>query len=921
MDIADPVLPRLDAAALHALIDEAGAAELVVVTPNLRLARALIESHDRHQVDSGLRAWEAPDILSWPAFLGRLYEEALYAGEEREGEAGPPAAIATPEQELAIWEQQIRRAKRGQALVAVPETAELARDAWGLAHAWQLVPVLAHAGLDDDAAAFAEWAEGYGARMRRERLADRARLPELIAGLLGEGVIRAPGRVVAWGFDLYTPQQRALFAALEAGGSRLLSGPAQEARSRPPVRVACADTDAELRLAARWARARLEAPAVAPVRVGIVIPDLAGERARARRVLREVLAPAAALPGVDAPLPFDVTLGEPLSAVPLVRHALDLLELAGREIDFERISLLLRSPYIAGASAECEARALLDAALRRRARPMLAIEGLLQLMQGRAGVAPMLEQRIEALAEMRKTRLFAPRPPREWSIAFVEALDAAGFAGDRPLDSAEFQARAKWHEVLGQFARLDRVLPAIGYQEALGRLARIASDCEFQPESRGATLQVLGVLEAAGMRFDHLWVTGLSEEAWPLHPKVNPFLPFAAQRAAGVPNASPAETLALARRLTSGWLAAAPEVVLSHPLAAADRALRPSALIRDLPEGMPSGVPDYPLWQDEIRLAASLERTADAGLPAFDPRVRGAGVALLRDQAACPFRAYARHRLGARPLDAAHAGLDPAERGMLVHAVLARAWEELGDSARLASVGESELGQIAQRAAEQALASLIGAGSALLRTRFAEVERDRLTRLALVWFAFERSRRADGPAFRIAALEAPREVDIAGLKLSVRIDRVDETEAGERLVIDYKTGTATLPGVLKNRMDEPQLPLYLCFAEPGASALAFAQVRAGEMKFVGLAETPGRFAGLPSPATANRRSGAQPDWPAQLAFWRRELEQLAEDYLAGRAGADPKKGSATCRECELQTFCRIGAQETDGAEEPDAGDG
>ncbi len=122
-------------------------------------------------------------------------------------------------------------------------------------------------------------------------------------------------------------------------------------------------------------------------------------------------------------------------------------------------------------------------------------------------------------------------------------------------------------------------------------------------------------------------------------------------------------------------------------------------------------------------------------------------------------------------------------------------------------------------------------------------------------------------------------------------------------------------------MDEPQLPLYLCFAERGASALAFAQVRAGEMKFVGLAETAGRMAGLPSPTTANRRSGTQPDWSAQLAFWRRELERLAEDYLAGRAGADPKKGAATCRECKLQSFCRIGAQEADGldATDPEAG--
>jgi len=46
---------------------------------------------------------------------------------------------------------------------------------------------------------------------------------------------------------------------------------------------------------------------------------------------------------------------------------------------------------------------------------------------------------------------------------------------------------------------------------------------------------------------------------------------------------------------------------------------------------------------------------------------------MVKDQAACPFRAFAAHRLGAEGLQFPHTGLDALERGTLVHRVLARA--------------------------------------------------------------------------------------------------------------------------------------------------------------------------------------------------------------------------------------------------------
>ena len=95
-------------------------------------------------------------------------------------------------------------------------------------------------------------------------------------------------------------------------------------------------------------------------------------------------------------------------------------------------------------------------------------------------------------------------------------------------------------------------------------------------------MQVVGVLESAGMEFDCLWVSGLTEENWPLKARPHPFLPVALQRKAGIPEAAAETSLALDRRITQGWLAAADEVVLSWPEKDGDRDLLPSPLIADV---------------------------------------------------------------------------------------------------------------------------------------------------------------------------------------------------------------------------------------------------------------------------------------------------------------------------------------------------
>jgi probable DNA repair protein len=881
----------LTKAELLARLAAGHAAGITLITPNRRLAQSLAADFARAQIAAGRAAWESPDILPYSAFVERLYQDALYA----EGGSQMPLLLGA-EEEQSLWEDAVRGSQA--VLLALPETAALAREAWQLAHAYRLREALARGVLhdarvvlNDDAQAFVDWARRYERACERLGRTDDVRLPDVLAARLAQPELKKPKRLVRYGFDRTTPQQDDFLAALAAQGVELADC-APERRAGHATRIACLDARDELRRAARWARARLEAGAS---RIGVVVPDLAGRKEAIRREFARALAPAAADPRAAPQLaPFNVSLGEPLAGYPLVAHALAALELCGREIEFERASLVIRSPYIARGDAEREARARLDAVLRRRAEPRVTLERL-ALLAAREDLprCPALARTLAALAAFRKERLFGAQGPRAWGEAFNDALARAGFPGERELDSAEYQTLKKWHEALAQFARLERVAPRMGFGEALARLARIAGDTLFQPETRELPIQVLGVLEAAGMAFDHLWVMGLSDEAWPMQSRPNPFIPLRVQRAARIPNASPAATLELARRLTAGWLSCAGEAVLSHPRREQDRDLAASPLIAHVPESVLQ-LPAYETWREAIHRGATEERLPDARAPALAPTdAAHGGASLLKDQAACPFRAFAVHRLAADAIEAPHTGLDARERGTLVHRVLASIWSSLKGKQGLDAIGAADLEALFTAAAEDAIARKRRDRPTTLGGRFAAIERARLVRLARAWLDHE-SGRSD---FTVLATEDKRAAALGAVNLSLRLDRVDETDSGDRIVIDYKTGRATVPSMLGARPDEPQLPLYVTVAEPDAAAVAFAQVRAGEMKFVGLARAAGVLPGA---------KPAAPGWDEQRAFWRAELERLAGEFAAGNAAVDPKKPPHTCRNCGVQPLCRIG---------------
>jgi len=883
--------PRISHDDVFVRLTQSPAGRVCVVTPNHRLSLALQREFGERQAMLGELLWESADILPWSEFLERVSEDVRYS------DLAPLPLVLTAAQSQALWENLLRASPTGEALLAVADAARLAHEAWQLSRIWRLEPHLRDAAQNEDGKAFKDWAPRYERTLLRNGLMDAVQLADRILPLMKEGRIRKPQTLLAYGFDSFTPQQADFLGGLQKSGSEiLLSGPSK--RTGRVLRMPCADGEQEIRRAAAWARSRLEA---GHTRIGIVVPDLAASRAAVVRLFSAAMAPDYALPDVPGRmLPFNLSLGVPLANYPLVNTAMLLLELAGREIEFERASRVLRSPFIAGAETERSGRALLDIELRRRAEPSLTLDQLQNLVARQDVVCPQLARLLTVFAGFRKDRLFGAQAPSQWARAFSEALGVAGFPGERALDSAEYQTLKRWHEVLAGFAAMDRVVPRMVDAEALSRLRRMTVETLFQPETPDVPVQILGVLETSGLTFDCLWVMGLDDEHWPPPQRPNPFLPLSVQRAAGLPQCSPADALAAARGITERWCAAAEEVVLSHPLQEDDRDLRPSALIARIAETAPE-ITYYPDFRNAVHEMRGVERVVDDQLPSlFEGQVTGGGTGLLKDQAACPFRAGAKHRLHADAPEVPHTGLNALERGNLVHHVLARVWAELRSSDALRAIDADSLELLLGKATDIAMERIQRDRPIALTGLFAEIEKRRLIGLARDWLDEDRKREA----FTVIAVEDKRGMAIGGLQLNARLDRVDETADGRRIVIDYKTGNASAADMLGERPEEPQLPLYLLTAEPDAAAVAFARVRTGRTAYVGLARDGDLLPGVKAHAES-KYIEQYPEWADLVTAWRKDLERIAIQFADGISFVDPKRYPQTCQFCDQQPFCRI----------------
>ena len=807
---------------------------------------------------------------------------------------------------LLLWERIVRDDAELSPLLSSAGVARAAAQSWRRLHDFQV----GYAALDDDqsveTAAFARWCRAY-----RRLLDERDWTDAALGQLRVHASAAAPGLELV-GFDRLTPLQESRLREWAAAGL--------DVRFTPPQRVAghcsrtqCLDPAAEVDAAARWAAERLDGQRAR--RVAIVVPDLARRRDEVRRIIERVVVPATGLSGGPAPeaQAFELAAARPLAEQPVVAAALDWLDAFVRLPDLPALSRLLRSPFFAGADQEAAARARLDARLRRDASPGLGLVAFERMAAERG--CPLLA---DALARARAvmSSWVEKDIPSNCSKSVSSFLAALGWPGPS-LDSNEFQAEQRYRSLVTELGVCDEFIGRLSRAEVAGLLREMAGRVLFEPQELRAPLLVIDPETCAGMHFDALWVCSLDAAHWPPPAAPDPFLPRAIQLRQRVPRASAEIAAQEARAMLERLVASADDVVLSVAEMDDDAPLLPSPLLDGI-----AMLPAPPRWSEPRHAAAvyasrpKLEALVDARLPPISAaEAQRGGARLLELQAACPFRAQAELRLGARALEEPGVGMDAAERGDLIHEALARVWRELGDQRALEALDSSGLAVVVRRAVATALEAARRSADDLMR-HLLDLEADWLEARVLEMVAADRAR----APFTIEELEAPRTAHIGALTLELRLDRVDRLADGSLAVIDYKTGaSAEIQAWLDERPKLPQMPAYVqALGAERVGAVAFARVRSGETGYVGVARAAEPFPGLKVPGTRGWPRDYD-SWQHLLAAWQRRLEALAAEYAAGDARLAPDPPRA-CQYCHLGALCRIAetgasSQGEEGADE------
>jgi ATP-dependent helicase/nuclease subunit B len=349
---------------------------------------------------------------------------------------------------------------------------------------------------------------------------------------------------------------------------------------------------------------------------------------------------------------------------------------------------------------------------------------------------------------------------REAATALAGAAAWSGPAGRAAAQTlAEHEAAAGEGPERIQAAQLPALLEGLLAQAAVR-----------PPYGQHPRLSIWGLIEARLQHSDLLVLSGLNEGTWPALPAPDPWLAPRLRADLGLPSLE--RRIGLAAHDFASSLGA-PRVLVTR----ARRDARAPAIASRFwlrLEAMTGGLTRAPMlrtWARAIDRPAGEPVPARRPAPAPDPAQRPKTISVtdVDRLKADPYAFYARKMLALMALDPVDADPTPAWRGSAVHDVL-EAWmkEDECDPARLRARAEALLDS--------------QAAHPLMRALWQPLLTEAIDFIADQVEANQKEGR------RPLAAELWGAVDLAGVRLGGKVDRVDAMASGGLAIIDYKTG-------------------------------------------------------------------------------------------------------------------------------------
>lgn len=853
----------------------------LILCPTARLVRAIQADIAKEQKQAGNTQWYNQAILTLTQWLDARIETSLLSGH-----ISNPLQRLSAFNEQLLWEEVISQSLKKNAFGAlfnVSGLASAAIEANQYCVAWALhIP---RESLAEETRQFVQWQQAFQARCKALGVLENVRYVDWQLDHL-HTTSDLPTHVEFAGFDQTAPQEQRLRNMLQQRGIQISDYANKLAQAAHTQHISLENQETECRAAVAWAQQQLISNPQA--NIAIIAPQLSAVRNTLADLLDDVLTPASVRPALHTSArQYNFSLGTPLIEQPMIQAALNLLHLFSsytiQQADFSKI---LHSPFWSDYAQEADARAQLDAKMREKSPAQLSLDSFIVFANSQLEKGLNITQLIQDLMVAKAYASNKQATPSAWSQRFSQLLAALQWPSKRNMTSLEYQTQKAWQKALQQLTALDALDPLISMQEATSLMQQICTQQVFQPETVQATpIQILGMMEALSSPVDAIWVLQMNDHIWPPPARPNALLPAYIQRAARLPNADNSVQAVFAAGIHQRVLHSAKQVIFSSSQLDKTSQLRASPLIKDI-----ETIADLPLART---LAETLSELGNADLSHLDDHVAPAveagdhvsgGTGLFKAQAICPAWAFYQYRLGAKSLKTPIEGLDNLARGQLVHAVLAAFWqsgEKTLHFADLHDMSDDALNTHLNKAIRNTLQAFAETTNVASKTVL-ELEHERLHKLVGAWLVFEKEQ---GVTFHIVGCELEKQVDISGIEVTLKIDRIHQLADGGMVFVDYKTGQTPKVNVWgEDRITEPQLPIYASFYFDDASqtiaGLQFGMVKTAEYSFEGVSQDAFDVeAGKRKPKFIQQFN----DWQNLLAHFKTSIESIAEKIKTGEA--------------------------------------
>ena len=869
----------------------------LTLTVNARLARWLLLEHDEQKRKAGENAWQTPPILPLSSWLRDVWLASW-----------PEKYLLSELQCEKIWEEIINQDSARLDLLHLQGVASQTSKAFSLLHEYRLPRDKKLYEQTDESKAFLRWIRQFESRLS-SALAP-CMLMDAVRNSMQEGEILIPHSLRIRGFEEQSPQLKYFLNFLREKGTRvdfLSPVPSPEILAQRMEKLNDKNVNVEeyenrqgeAEACACWVRSIFQPGE----RIGIVVPELEKYRTLLKRELAAELVPETIFSLDEEDLPFNISLAPPLSQEPMIKLALNLLSVKTSNVPVSTFLSIIQSPFFGFAFPPT--REISDLERNLRKKRVLSIP--LDRFHSICGSVPQVDQLVESLKSwtLNNSKLM----PEKWAKELSDFLKTTGWPGKvapgtdkQSVLSKRHQGFEAWKDCLNQLCSLNQILGPINRLEVLNHLTHITRSKPFQSKTPEHSIQVIGLLESSGMQFDYLWVMGCHHEALPAHPEPNPFIPYEIRNKYSIPRSNPQRELKFTEQSLTRLLMAAPDVHFSYPLHEGDMDLEMSPLLKRFPQDKKAPYLSNRI-KDQVRAMNQLEKfTEPAFLQVTDSEKNqygtqgiSSGYALLKDQVDCPFRAFARHRLNSQRTPVAEIDFDNLDRGNLIHKALELFWDKTRNRKNLSNLSHGILEKRIEECVQEALK--LCSQRTTGQTQFNKLEIERNVRLIHDWLLnIERER----PDFQVLHNEEDVSINLCGIKLSLRIDRIDEIPGKGLLLIDYKTGREAKPAEwFAEKIRAPQLPLYATAQPP--VGLAYGHLTLGKPEFKGTADLP---LGKLKNYDFAKDTGCS-TWKELLSYWKNNLNRVADEFLQGNNQVLPVNKGEPCLHCEFNSLCRI----------------